>query len=309
MTTDTSLDRYGEFEQVAHFRDDTNGLDGLIAIHSTVLGPALGGVRFRRYRSGFEARNDALRLARGMTYKAAVAGLDLGGGKAVIDGDPGSVDRVALFRAFGEAVESLGGRYITAEDVGTTVEDMVTVAKETGHVVGLPESKGGLGDPSPSTALGVLASMKATLAFLDGGSTLVGRTIAVCGLGKVGAVLARMLVEEGAAVAVADVDGERVTALADQLGVKGVEVDDIHRISADVFAPCALGGILTSNLIRELDVQAVVGAANNQLATPSSADLLAGRGIAYVPDFVANAGGLIHVAWEAKASLADVQTK
>jgi glutamate dehydrogenase/leucine dehydrogenase len=277
-------------EQVVHCRDARSGLRAIIAIHSTALGPALGGTRFRPYAAEEDALLDVLRLARAMSYKAAAAGLDLGGGKAVVNGDPGAVRSEALLRSYGRVVESLGGRYITAEDVGTTVEDMAVVAQETRHVVGRSVEEGGLGDPSPSTALGVLVSMKAALAHL-GDDTLEGRTIAVSGLGKVGAVLVRMLLDEGAVVAVADIDEERVDHAARDFGAKPMSTAEIHRLDCDVFAPCALGGVLEPNVIAELSCRAVVGAANNQLATPECADLLGARGIAYVPDFVANAGG------------------
>ena len=306
--TDTSvLDELTGYEQVVHFNDPDTGLDGVVAIHSTALGPALGGLRFHAYPSRDEELHDALRLARGMTYKAAAAGLDLGGGKAVVNGDPATVRTEALLRAFGRVVQSLGGRYITAEDVGTTVEDMVVVARETPFVVGLPVEAGGLGDPSPSTALGVLTSMKAALAHLDDDDTLGGRTVAVCGLGKVGSVLTRLLVDEGAIVAVADVDPSRLEDAVRDLGVKPMSPETIHRLDCDVFAPCALGGVLDPEVVGELECRAVVGAANNQLAEPACAYLLAARGIVYVPDFVANAGGLVHVAMERSATVEQVR--
>lgn len=297
------LDELAGFEQVVYFSDETCGLEGVVAVHSTVLGPALGGLRARAYRSRGEMLADVLRLGRGMTHKAAAAGLDLGGGKAVVNCDPAALDESRL-RSFGRLVESLGGRYITAEDVGTTVDHIVSVAQETSHVVGLPPEKGGLGDPSPSTAFGVLVSMKAALGR-EGSDDLSGRTVAIAGVGKVGSALAELLVAEGAVVMAADADDERVARLARDLGVKPVAVEEIHRVEADVFAPCALGGALSAETIPQLRCTAVVGAANNQLETPACAGLLQARGIVYVPDFVANAGGLIQVALEARGGRGD----
>ena len=293
--TDTLFDDITGFEEVVHFNDRRSGLEGVIAVHSTVLGPSLGGMRFRPYASRRDMLRDVLRLARGMTYKSAAAGLDVGGGKAVVNGDPATIRSEALLRAFGAAVNSLGGRYVTAEDVGSTAEDMFVVAEETPHVVGLPVEHGGHGDPSGWTALGVLSCIKATVAHREGSGGLAGRTVAVSGAGKVGGALVRFLVEEGCTVAVADVDEERVATLARELGVKPVPVTEIHRVEADVFAPCALGGVLTPATIAELGCRMVVGAANNQLEDDACADRLAERGIVYAPDFLANAGGVVHL--------------
>lgn len=306
MTVSTHLDDVAAFEQIVHFADSATQLDGYIAIHSTRLGPALGGVRFHPYARPGAALEDAMRLARGMTYKAAAAGLDLGGGKAVINGDPRELRSERLFRAFGRVVDSLGGRYITAEDVGTTVEDMAAVAEETAFVTGRAVSDGGLGDPSPSTALGVLVAMKAALAYLDGDDSLEGRTVAVAGLGKVGAALVELVVDAGARAIVADVDAGRVAAVAKATGATASSVDAIHQEQCDVYSPCALGGVLDPVRIGELRCRAVVGAANNQLADDAHAELLSGRDVLYVPDFVANAGGLIHVASEGKATAEEV---
>jgi leucine dehydrogenase len=288
----------GHFEEVVRLQDVESGLDAVVAIHSTALGPALGGLRLRPYPTPDDAVGDALRLARGMTYKAAAAGLDLGGGKAVVNADPATIDRTAVLEAFAQGVEALGGRYITAEDVGTTTADMAVVARHTSHVVGLSVGDGGLGDPSPSTALGVLVSMRAALAHLDGDGDVGGRTVAVLGLGKVGWTLASLLAERGAVVAAADVDEDRVRRAAVDLGVKPVEPDALLGLDCDVLAPCALGGVLTPEVARGLRCRVVAGAANNQLADRSVADDLTRRGVVYVPDFVANAGGLIHVAHE-----------
>jgi leucine dehydrogenase len=298
LTEASAPDPLGDYEEVVRLTDVESGLDAVVAIHSTALGPALGGLRLRSYPTPDDAMGDAMRLARGMTYKAAAAGLDLGGGKAVVNADPAKIDRTAVLEAFARGIEGLGGRYITAEDVGTTTADMAVVARHTSHVVGLSVADGGLGDPSPSTALGVLVSMRAALAYLDGDGDVGGRTVAVLGLGKVGWTLASLLAERGAVVAAADVDDQRLRRAAVELGVKPIDPDGLLALDCDVLAPCALGGVLTPEVVRGLRCQVVAGAANNQLADRSVADDLARRGIVYVPDFVANAGGLIHVAHE-----------
>ena len=291
------FDRIAEngHEQVVFGHDAVSGLRCIIAIHSTVLGPALGGTRFYPYESEDEALVDVLRLSTGMTYKAAAAGLDLGGGKAVIIGDPGNGKSERLFRAYGRVVNSLGGSYITAEDVGTTTEDMEYIRRETRWALGTPVAEGGSGDPSPATARGLLAGLRAVSEFLWGTVELAGRRLAVQGVGKVGFAFVRLLVEQRCEVVVTDAREEAVEKAVTELGVKSVAPSDIFSVDCDVFSPCALGGILDSETIPRLSCEAVVGSANNQLATREDAERLAGRGILYAPDFVVNAGGLINV--------------
>ena len=297
---DTELfDRLGdEYEQVVYCHDSPSGLKAIIAIHSTALGPALGGTRFYPYPSGLAALTDVLRLAKSMTYKSALAGLDLGGGKAVIIGDPSADKTEALLRVYGQFVDSLGGRYLTAEDVGTTQSDMDTIARETRCVTGTSPQLGGSGDPSEATARGVYWSMRATAAHLDGAPTLAGLHVVVSGVGKVGASLVPLLCADGAKVTVSDVDGRAVALLtADpNLEVHAAPVASAHTIECDIFAPCALGAVLNPRTIPELRCRAIVGAANNQLETEKDAVRLAERSILYVPDFVANAGGVINIA-------------
>jgi len=287
-----------EFEQVSYFHDAATGLRAIVAIHSTALGPALGGTRFYPYATEEEALVDVCRLAGAMTYKHAVCGNDLGGGKAVIIGDPATLRSEALFRAYGRFVEGLNGRYITAEDVGTTQADMDLVRRETRYVTGVSESLGGSGDPSPATAWGVLWAMKAVAERLWGSPSLAGRHVCISGLGKVGATLARHLAEEGAKLTVADVRPEAVDAVVEQHGAVPVAPEQAHAVPCDIFSPCALGGVLDATTVPELRCDAVVGSANNQLATPADAERLRHRGIIYAPDFVANAGGVINIAEE-----------
>jgi leucine dehydrogenase len=278
--------------------DDAAGLDGVIAIHSTVRGPAAGGCRLWTYADPGEAMADACRLAEGMSYKNAMAGLPFGGGKAVLRRPAGDFDRRALFEAFGRAVAKLDGRYVTAEDVGTGVADMECVARHTRHVAGrtaLPGLAGG--DPSPWTALGVFEAMKAAVLFRYG-SDLAGMTVAIAGVGNVGAGLARLLHEAGARMVIADIDAARCERLARKTGARIVGIEAIADVEAQVFAPCALGGALDLATARTLRAGVVCGAANNQLATPVAADLLMARGIAYAPDYVVNAGGIVNVAAE-----------
>ncbi len=278
--------------------DPDCGLRAVIGVHSTALGPALGGTRMRAYGSVEEALTDVLRLSRAMTYKAAGAGLPLGGGKAVILGDPAVVKSDALLEAYGRAVDSLGGTYVTAEDVGTTVEDMVVIARRTTHVSGLPVEIGGSGDPSPATAHGVLAAMRATAEHLWGSDVLSGRTVAIQGVGKVGSVLAGLLVEKGCDVVIADVDTAAVASLVSEFGVRSVPAAEILETPCDILAPCALGAVLNPGTIPRLSCGAVVGAANNQLLGPEDAGRLAAAGILYTPDFIANAGGIINIVEE-----------
>ena len=274
------------------------GLDGFIAIHSTALGPGAGGCRLWSYPDASHALADAVRLAEGMSYKNALAGLPLGGAKAVLRRPEGEWDRVALFRAFGRAVEALGGLYVTAEDVGTSVEDMQEVATVSRHVAGLPSAQGRAGgDPSPWTAKGVFESMRVAAEFALGRG-LDGLTVAVQGTGNVGADLCRRLAEAGARLVIADVNPVRRDRLAAVHGAEIVDVAKIASVDADIFAPGALGGALDRETVAALKAKLVCGAANNQLATPDVAALLLDRGIAYAPDYVVNAGGIINVSAE-----------
>jgi leucine dehydrogenase len=285
-------------EEVLFGVDHATGLQTIIAIHSTALGPALGGTRFFPYPSETAALEDVLRLSKAMTYKSAVSGLDFGGGKAVIIGDPSALRSERLLRAYGRMIDSLGGRYITAEDVGTTLEDMVVIGKETRWIGGLPHSHGGSGDPSPATARGVLAAIRATAHRLWGRDELAGKRVAIQGVGKVGMSLAERLTDVGAETIVADPNDRAVTRAVTDLGSKGVDVADIHEVDCDILAPCALGGRLNEHSIPRLRCAAVVGSANNQLAAEGDADLLAHHGVLYAPDFVVNAGGVINIAAE-----------
>ena len=287
-----------DYEQVVFCHDGATGLKAIVAIHSTALGPALGGTRFFPYRSEDEGLEDVLRLAKGMTYKAAAAGLDLGGGKAVIFGDPARDKSEALLRVYARYVNSLGGRYITAEDVGTTQADMDMIRRETRFVTGVSQELGGSGDPSAATAYGVLWAMKAVARRLWGQTTLDGRHVAVSGVGKVGTHLVRHLVEERARVTVADVNLEAVEQVVDWYDVESCPAEKIHAVDADVFSPCAMGGALSPVTVPELRCPAVVGSANNQLASPDCDRLLHDLGVVYVPDYVANAGGVINIASE-----------
>jgi leucine dehydrogenase len=274
------------------------GLEAIIAVHSTVLGPGLGGVRMWPYSSMDEALTDVLRLSRGMTYKAAAAGLNLGGGKAVIVGDPKKDKSEALFRSFGRYVESLGGLYITAEDVGTDMEDMEVILQETRWVTGVSPAHGGGGDPSPVTAFGVLQGIKAAAHWQLGehDGLLTGRSVAIQGLGSVGHHLARYLRDEGAKVFGADIDPEVTARAHDELGVEIVPPDEILTVECDILAPCALGAVLNDRTIPALRCKVVAGAANNQLENEDRhGQALHDRGILYAPDFVLNAGGLINV--------------
>jgi leucine dehydrogenase len=284
-------------EQVVLCYDPSCGYKGIIAVHDTTLGPALGGTRFWNYATDEEAVIDALRLSRGMTYKASVAGLNLGGGKSVIIGDPRTVRREAIFRAHGRFIESLGGRYITAEDVGTSVTDMDYVHMETEHVTGLP---GTSGDPSPVTAYGTYRGIKAAAQTRFGDADLRGRTIAVQGLGNVGYYLCRHLSAEGASLVVTDIDPDRVTRVVDEFDAEGVGPDAIYGVAADIYAPCALGATVNDETLPRLRVEIVAGAANNVLAEPRHGEMLHERGILYAPDYVINAGGLINVYGELK---------
>jgi leucine dehydrogenase len=283
-------------EEVLFGVDHESGLRTIIAIHSTSLGPALGGTRFFPYDSEAAALRDVLRLSKGMTLKSAAAGLDLGGGKAVIIGDPAALRSEKLIRAYGRVVDSLGGRYVTAADVGTTTDDMVLIAKETPWVSGLPFSQGGSGDPSPATARGVMASFRAIGERLWGSTDLAGRRVAIQGVGKVGMDLVRRLTEVGAETVVTDANAASVAHAVETYGSMGVSVDEIYDVECDIFSPCALGATLNEETIPRLRCVAVAGCANNQLAVDSDIERIVERGILYAPDFVVNAGGVINIA-------------
>lgn len=288
----------GGYEQVVFCHDPATRLRAIIAIHSTRLGPALGGTRFLPYPSEADALDDVLRLARVMTYKSALAGLDLGGGKAVILGDPLTAEHDALLRAYARFVDSLGGRYITAEDVGTTQADMDVIRRETRHVTGGSVSLGGSGDPSVATAHGVLHAMRATAGHLWGSTRLDRCHVVVSGVGKVGYALARLLVEERARVTVSDVAPAAVERSVRDLGAEVAPPEKAHAVDCDIFSPCALGGALGPVTIPELRCRAVVGSANNQLVDWSCDRLLEEADVLYVPDYVGNAGGVINIAEE-----------
>ncbi|MEJ2407923.1 MAG: Glu/Leu/Phe/Val dehydrogenase dimerization domain-containing protein [Novosphingobium sp.] len=284
--------------EYVRLHDETAGLDGVIAIHSTARGPAAGGCRLWTYPDASAAMADAFRLAEGMSYKNAMAELPFGGGKAVLRRPEGGFDRRALFEAFGTAVERLGGRYVTAEDVGTSVTDMEFVAARTRHVAGRTSRPGFAGgDPSPWTARGVFEAMKAAVRFRFN-SSLSGVTVAVQGVGSVGGALCRLLTEAGAKLVIADIDMARCEALAAELGAAVASIDAIAAADAEVFAPCALGGALTEASVGAMKARLVCGAANNQLGDTRAAPLLLERGIAYAPDYVVNAGGIINVSAE-----------
>ncbi len=292
-------------EQIMLCSDPGCGYRGIIAVHSTRLGPALGGTRFWTYADDEEAIVDALRLSRGMTYKNAVAGLRLGGGKSIIIGDNKTRDREDLFRAHGRFVESLGGRYITAEDVGTSTKDMDFVHMETGHVAGLA---GKSGDPSPVTAHGVFRAVQASANRRWGSDSLEGKTVSIQGCGNVGRYLAGELHEAGARLIVSDIDAAKANRVAQATGAQIVEGDAIYSVAADIFSPCALGGIINDETIPLLKVEIVAGGANNQLLEERHGDALEKRGILYAPDYVANAGGVINVygeveGWDSQRAL------
>lgn len=285
-----------DHEQVVFCQDKHSGLKAIIAIHNTVLGPGLGGTRVWNYTSDAEAFNDVMRLSRGMTYKAAISGLNLGGAKAVIIGDAKTIKTEALMRKFGRFVENLHGKYITAEDVNTTTRDMEYVNMETDHVVGLPESMGGGGDPSPVTAYGVYMGMKAAVKHAFGNESLAGKKVAVQGIGKVGGHLLEHLHKEGAKLFITDINEEMLTKYSKEFGATVVKGSEIYGLDVDVFAPCALGAILNTENINQLKAKVVAGAANNQLADENvHGPMLVEKGIAYAPDFLINAGGLINV--------------
>lgn len=282
-------------EQVVLVQDEEAGLRGMIAIHSTALGPALGGTRMYPYATEADALRDVLELSRGMTYKAAAAGLNLGGGKAVIIGDPRTDKSEKLFRAFGRFVQRLNGLFYTGEDVGIDVADIDAIALETKFVGGRSRERGGAGDPSPITAYGVLQGMQACAVERWGSESLAGRQVAVQGLGKVGWHLAELLRRAGATVIGCDVDPKRAAQARTILGIRTVPADAIYDVVADIFAPCALGGAISEQTLPRLRCDVIAGSANNQIATPALAQAVFDREILYAPDYVINAGGLINV--------------
>jgi len=283
-------------EQVLFCNDPSTGLKAIIGIHNTVVGPALGGTRMWAYASEADALTDVLRLSRGMTYKAAISGLNLGGGKAVIIGDSRKIKDEALMRRFGLFVESLGGKYITAEDVGMTTKDMEYIHMETDYVVGIPETLGGGGDPSPVTAYGVYMGMKASAKKLYGGESLSGKKILVQGAGNVGGYLVNHLVKEGANVMIADIYQDNIKKVVDRNpSVTVVDAGDVFAQQMDIYAPCALGATINDDSIARMKCRIIAGAANNQLANEAQhGQMLLEKGIIYAPDFLINAGGLIN---------------
>ncbi|WP_179354023.1 Glu/Leu/Phe/Val family dehydrogenase [Winogradskyella vidalii] len=287
---------FDDHEQIVFCNDKDTGLKAIIGIHNTVLGPALGGTRMWNYNSEWEALNDVLRLSRGMTFKSAITGLNLGGGKAVIIGDAKTQKTPELMRRFGEFVNDLSGRYITAEDVGMTTEDMDTVREVTPYVTGISESKGGAGNPSPITAYGVFMGMKAAAKFQFGSEILEDKSVYVQGIGNVGEALVEHLVNEGANVTISDISQERLEEVRSKYGVTIYGGKDIYSEEMDIYAPCALGATINDDTIQKLKAKVVAGAANNQLAEESKHGLiLQERGIVYAPDFLINAGGIINV--------------
>ena len=290
---------FDDHEQVVFCKDPASGLKAIIAIHNTGLGPAVGGCRMWPYGSENEALADVLRLSRGMTYKSAISGLPYGGGKAVVIGDPRKHKTAQLFRALGRFVDSLGGRYVVAEDVGTSPADMEWVRQETRHVSGIAE--GGSGDPSPATAHGVLHGIRASVALRLNRESLDGVRVAVQGLGHVGFDLCKRLADAGARLYVTDINIDAVRRAVSQFGAAAVRPQAIYGVEVDVFAPCALGAVLNDETIPRLRAAVVAGSANNQLAQARHGDALRARGILYAPDYVINAGGIINISHEGTA--------
>ncbi|WP_299128448.1 Glu/Leu/Phe/Val dehydrogenase [uncultured Winogradskyella sp.] len=287
---------FDDHEQIVFCNDKDTGLKAIIGIHNTVLGPALGGTRMWNYANEWEALNDALRLSRGMTLKSAIAGLNLGGGKAVIIGDAKTQKTPELVRRFAEFVHSLNGKYITAVDVGMTTQDMDTVRKVTPYVTGISERKGGVGNPSPITAYGVFMGMKAAAKFKYGSDVLEDKTIYVQGVGQVGEALVEHLINEGAKVTIADINTERLEEVSSKYGATLYTGNDIYNEPMDIYAPCALGATINDNTAYKIKADIVAGAANNQLANENThGKILHQRGIVYTPDFLINAGGIINV--------------
>ncbi|WP_445363771.1 Glu/Leu/Phe/Val dehydrogenase dimerization domain-containing protein [Microbulbifer sp. ANSA003] len=291
---------YDKHEQVAFYQDAKSGLKAIIAVHNTNLGPSLGGCRMWPYADDGEALNDVLRLSRGMTYKSAMAGLKLGGGKAVIIGDPRKEKTPELLRAMGEFINTLGGRYITAEDSGTSVADMSVIGETTEFVSGLFAGSEYGGDPSPSTAYGVFVGLKAAVEHRWGKTDLTGLKVSIQGVGNVGFRLGKLLKDAGAELFVTDIFQDNIDRAVTELGAIAVTADEIFDLDVDLFAPCAMGAILNDDTISRLKVQAIAGAANNQLAEERHAEVLREKGILYAPDYVINAGGIIDVYYQQK---------
>ena len=287
---------FDDHEQVVFCHDKDTGLKAIIGVHNTVLGPALGGTRMYNYNTEWDALNDVLRLSRGMTYKSAITGLNLGGGKAVIIGDAKTQKTPELMTRFGEFVHTLGGKYYTAEDVGMETSDMDTVRDVTPYVTGISESRGGAGNPSPVTAYGVYMGMKAANEFKFGTNKLEGKKVLVQGIGHVGEELVRLTAEEGAKVIISDINQERLQEVSKKYGVEIFTGDDVYTADMDIYAPCALGATVNDETIGKLKAQIIAGAANNQLANENiHGPLLQQKGIVYAPDFLINAGGIINV--------------
>nr|WP_289036681.1 Glu/Leu/Phe/Val dehydrogenase [uncultured Allobacillus sp.] len=291
------LEEY-DYEQVVFCQDKNSGLKGIIAIHDTTLGPALGGTRMWTYESEEEALVDALRLARGMTYKNAAAGLNLGGGKTVIIGDPKKDKSPELFRAFGRYIQGLAGRYITSVDVGTNTDDMDIIYMETDYVTGKSPEHGSAGNPSPATAYGVYLGIKASAKAAFGSDSLNGKTIAVQGVGSVAHTMCKYLHEEGANLIVTDINEEAVNRAVEDFGAKAVGTEEIYDVDCDIFAPCALGATINDETIGKLKAKVIAGSANNQLKEERHGEILHEKGIIFAPDFVINSGGVINVADE-----------
>ena len=283
-------------EQVVFCNDKDTGLKAIIGIHNTVLGPALGGTRMWNYANEWEALNDVLRLSRGMSFKSSISGLNLGGGKAVIIGDAKTQKTPELMRKFGEYVNSLSGKYITAEDVGMETKDMDTVREVTQYVTGISEEKGGSGNPSPITAYGVFMGLKAATKYRFGSDNLEGKKVLVQGIGHVGEVLVQHLTESGAIVTIADINEDRLHAVGQKYGAKIFTGDDLYSAEVDIYAPCALGATINDATIHKIQAKVIAGAANNQLANEEiHGAILKDKGILYAPDFLINAGGVINV--------------
>ena len=298
MTATTALFSHHEFrdhERVLFAHDAETGLRAIIGVHSTARGPALGGCRVWRYASEAAALTDVLRLSRGMTYKNAVANLPLGGGKTVVMVSDDRPKTPAMMAALGRAIDDLNGCYITAEDVGTAPADMTAIASRTAHVAGLSPAEGGLGDPSPSTALGVFLGIEAAVLYQMQRENLRGLTVAIQGLGHVGFNLAERLHKAGARLIVADINQQALDRAARELDARVVTTDEIYRVDCEVFAPCALGAVINADTRKQLQAQVIAGAANNQLATEADGDALHEAGVLYAPDYVINAGGVIQV--------------
>ncbi|MBX9731187.1 MAG: amino acid dehydrogenase [Sphingomonas sp.] len=312
MTTGWGFPDFDDHEGVHLFTDPASGLRAVIAVHSTKLGPAGGGCRFWHYADSNEAITDALRLSRGMSFKNAMAGLPMGGGKGVVLADANRTKTPELLKAFGRAIDSLGGRYVTAEDVGMSDTDMVTIATETKHVTGLPVASGRAGgNPGPSTALGVYLGVKAAAKRGLGADSMKGVHVAIQGIGSVGGGLAALLAKDGAKLTLADVDADKAAAMAKALGADVVPTAEILSVAADIVSPNALGAILTAESIAALQAKVIAGGANNQLSTREDGARVHARGILYAPDYVINAGGIINVCLEylGQGDRADVEAR